>query len=468
MASSRKSPKNSSVPARVAAVVKRHLQRGDRLVAGLSGGIDSIVLLDLLHRMSRRTGFALAAVHVNHQINPAAGKWAAFCRAFCKARGIPLTIKKVEVKRGNSLEAAARAARYGVFAGIKCEAIVLAHNQDDQVETLLLQLLRGAGVKGASAMPEFKPVDSGAGIKQSGAQSRTRKRAVTGMPPILRPLLEVPRSDIEAYARSRKLKWVDDDSNTDIAFDRNFLRHRVLPMIAERYPAYRRTLARASRHFAEAAELIESRAATDAGDLSPTLDLACLRGLSVSRVRNLLRHFLQRHGVAMPPVKRLEEFARQLMSAGTGARCELRLGTCALRCHGGRLHVVAGATTQAVSQAIGEWRGEKQLALPAFGGVLRMTPSRGKGISLKKIAGRRISVRARGGGERLRLDPKRPSRTLKNLWQEMDTPVWLRKQAPLLFAGDALVYVAGLGVDAAFSAAPGEASVFPDWRPQAV
>ena len=138
------------------------------------------------------------------------------------------------------------------------------------------------------------------------------------------------------------------------------------------------------------------------------------------------------------------------------------------RSHGGRLHVVAGATTQAASQAIGEWRGEKQLALPAFGGVLRMTPSRGKGISLKKIAGRRISVRARGGGERLRLDPKRPSRTLKNLWQEMDTPVWLRKQAPLLFAGDALVYVAGLGVDAAFSAAPGEASVFPDWRPQAV
>ena len=128
----------------------------------------------------------LTAVHVNHQLNPAADAWARFCRTLCRGYGIPLSVKKVEVKRGNSLEAAARAARYGVFAGIKCEALVLAHNQDDQVETLLLQLLRGSGVKGVSAMPEF----------------RIEK------PALLRPLLDVPRSEIVAYARARKLALI--------------------------------------------------------------------------------------------------------------------------------------------------------------------------------------------------------------------------------------------------------------------
>jgi tRNA(Ile)-lysidine synthase len=212
---------------------------GGRLLVGLSGGVDSVVLLDLLRRLSKRLGLELAALHVNHQINPAAGRWAAFCRAFCRRHGVALTVVRVKVPRRSSLEAAARAARYRAFAAQPSDFIVLAHNLDDQAETVFLQLLRGAGVKGLSAMPV---------VRNS----------------ILRPLLEVPRSEIEAYARQRKLKWIEDDSNADLGFDRNFLRHRVLPVIAQRYPSYRKTLARASRNLAEAAQLLDELAAADA------------------------------------------------------------------------------------------------------------------------------------------------------------------------------------------------------------
>ncbi|MEK7877513.1 MAG: tRNA lysidine(34) synthetase TilS, partial [Pseudomonadota bacterium] len=269
------------------------MKSGDRLVAGLSGGVDSIVLLDLLRRLSKKLRFELAALHVNHQINPAAGPWAAFCRAICRQHGIALTVVRVTVPRGNSLEAEARAARYRVFAALPADYVALAHNLDDQAETVLLQLLRGAGVKGLSAMPELR------------GENRLTPHASRLAPSILRPLLDFPRSEIEAYARSRKLEWIEDESNADVYYDRNFLRHRVLPVIAERYPAYRRTLARASRNLAEAAQMLDQLAAADAQDDAGGLGTTALRRLSAARAKNALRHFLARHGVMMPNAARL-------------------------------------------------------------------------------------------------------------------------------------------------------------------
>src|SRR4051812_22318336 len=198
MASTRKSPSNRTLFARVTEVVARHVHRGERVVAGLSGGIDSVVLLDILARARKKSGFDLAALHVNHQINPAADAWARTCRRFCGQLDVPLTVVKVKVPKVASLEAAARAARYAALARVEANFIALAHNLDDQAETLMLQLLRGAGVKGVSAMPVL------------------RKDANAKLPPILRPLLDVPRSDIEKYAAARKLKWVEDDSNSNL------------------------------------------------------------------------------------------------------------------------------------------------------------------------------------------------------------------------------------------------------------
>src|SRR6187551_4005886 len=160
MASTRKSPPSKALLERVSAVLGRHVRRGDRLVAGLSGGIDSVVMLDLLRRAAAKMRFELAALHVNHQINPAAAEWARFCGAYCRQLGIGLTVVKVNVPRESSLEAAARNARYAVFARLPADFIALAHNLDDQAETVLLQLLRGAGVKGLSAMPLVRALDA--------------------------------------------------------------------------------------------------------------------------------------------------------------------------------------------------------------------------------------------------------------------------------------------------------------------
>src|SRR5258706_919117 len=308
MASSRKSPKSNALLAHVAGILKQHVKRGDRLVAGLSGGVDSVVMLDLLQRSSKSLHFELAALHVNHQINPRSGRFAAFCRAFCKSHAIPLTVVRVTVARGNSLEAAARAARYQVFRRLPADFIALAHNLDDQAETVFLQLLRGAGVKGLSAMPVVRK-DEGARMKAEARPSST----IHHHPSILRPLLEIPRSEIEAYARSHKLAWIEDDSNTDTAFDRNFVRHRILPVIAQRYPSYRRTLLRTSRNFAEAAQLLDGIAAADAQLSGLGLKIAVLRAFSSARAKNVVRHFLALHGVLMPNAARLYECLRQVL-----------------------------------------------------------------------------------------------------------------------------------------------------------
>jgi tRNA(Ile)-lysidine synthase len=460
MAGSRKSPKNSALPGRVLAVVGRHLKCGDRLIAGLSGGIDSVVLLDLLQRASRRGGFELAAVHVNHQINPAAAQWARFCRALCKTRGIPLTVRRVEVKRGDSLEAAARAARYRVFGGLRGAAVALAHNLDDQAETVLLQLLRGAGVDGVSAMPEFRT-----GVVN--ADGRRAGRAKSALPPaILRPLLEVPRSEIVAYARRRGLDWIEDDSNDDPAFDRNYIRHRVLPVIGERYPAYRQTLLRASRNFAEAAQLAEACAVADAGTGEATLDLRRLRALPLPRVKNALRHFLRAHGLRMPNARKLEECVRQILQAGAAAQPAIALDGGELRRHGDVLHLVqAGAAPSLTLEK--RWRGEKRWRVPELGGEFLMQRRRGTGISVAKLAQGELTLRLRRGGERLQPDRARPRRTLKNLLRELGIPEWRREQLPLLYLGDYLVYVGGVGVDAEFQAGIDELGVLPVWQPAA-
>ena len=359
MASTRKLPPSNDLPAHVSALIRRHVRRGDRLIAGLSGGVDSVVLLDVLRRLARTLGFKLSAVHVNHQINPAAQQWAAFCRAYCKRQRVPLTVVKVDVPRTASLEAAARAARYRALAAAGADVIALAHNLDDQAETVLLQLLRGAGVKGVSAMPVLRREERGERREEKSRAQPARRltpHASPLTPSILRPLLEIPRHEIEAYARLRKLAWIEDDSNADVGFDRNFMRHRVLPVVAERYPAYRKTLMRASRNFAEAAALLDELAQADARFTANGLKIAALQRLSVARAKNVIRYFLASHGVAMPNAKRLAECARQLRQP-RAARVAVDLGERELRRYAGELRVV----NKALSPAAGlrrAWNGE--------------------------------------------------------------------------------------------------------------
>jgi tRNA(Ile)-lysidine synthase len=405
MASSRK-PRSAEVDA----AVGRHLARlqGRSILVGLSGGVDSVVLLHAL----LGAGLRVRAAHIHHGLSPHADRWARFCRVLCKRLGVPLTVRKVKVKpSGQGVEAAARVARYAAFRKLDFDALALAHQLDDQAETVLMNLLRGAGARGASGMAARAAFDGRL---------------------LVRPLLDVPRESIVAYAREHGLEWVEDESNASDAFTRNFIRLRIAPLLAARYPRWREALARAARHFAR----------TDAG------------------AERLLRAFLKERGLRAPSEAKLVEMLKQLTSSAAGALIEH--DGASLRLYRGRVSIEQPASHENFAPVA--WRGERRLALPALGGEIRFRRARGAGISPHWVKEGKLCVRLRAGGERLQPDARRPRRTLKNLFQESGVPPWQRQKLPLLYCGEELVWAPGLGVDARYQSRANVAGWVPEWR----
>jgi tRNA(Ile)-lysidine synthase len=425
------------------AQLKKFIRPGSRVCVGLSGGLDSVVLLDLLHQTQVIDLFELFAIHVNHQLSPNAKLWAQFCAELCAQKNIPLHIETVNVARDSGLgvEATARAARYTAFKKQNADIIALAHHADDQAETLLLQLLRGAGVKGAAGMPLLS--DS--------------------KPALLRPLLDVTRNELEHYAAQRGLKWITDESNADIRYDRNYVRHEVMPQIEKRFPAYRATLGRAAQHFAEASALLDELAAIDASGAIQGDQLAqsAFAQLSEARAKNLLRYFLAQHDVNMPQTSRLDELVRQLQTCERDAEVSVELGEHEVRAWRGHIYVLP--TSVSVEDFQLTWNGEAELKLPSNLGVLKFTSTKRSGISAAKLNSQAVTVRHRSGGETLQLAANRPRRTLKNLLQESDMPPWQRERLPLLFCGDDLVWVPGIGIDLHYQAVSEELAYRVDW-----
>jgi tRNA(Ile)-lysidine synthase len=381
----------------------RKRRSGRRLAVGLSGGIDSVVLL---HQLSRKG--AVSAIHVHHGLSPNAAAWARFCRALCKRLNVPLVVRKVSVRKaGKGLEAAAREERYRALLKTDAEVIALAHNLDDQAETVLMNLLRGSGGRGASGMAV-----------------RTRRGGKT----FWRPLLDTPRSAIEAYAREHELEWIEDESNADESLTRNFIRRAVGPLLEKKFPKWKESLGRAARHFSKK-ELGKEE---------------------------LLRHYLRSRGLKAPSEAKLAEMLKQLTAAGS--RTSLEHDGVNLRVYRGR---ILFDRSQRSSFAALEWKGEASLRIPALDGELRFRRARGKGIA---AAHRPLSVRLRAGGERLQPDPARPRRTLKNLFQEAGVPPWERERLPLLFSGEHLVWAPGLGIDARFLAPRDSYGLIPEWH----
>ncbi len=437
MANSRKSRSTD-----LAERIETALPSGSAILVGLSGGVDSVVLLHLLHRLAPRFSWKLAALHVHHGISRHADDWAKFCTDLCVRLEIPVSVKKIDIAplRAQGVEAAARQLRHAAFAGQPCDYVALAHHQDDQVETLLLQLLRGAGVKGASAMPEIS------------ADCGTHK--------IVRPLLHCTREEIVEYARAQELQWVEDESNADDRYPRNFLRHRLLPLLVEKFPAYRETLSRSAAHFAEAGELLDDLASMDGAHAisAGTLGVAALQGLSVARAKNLLRYFLRQMNAPMPQAVRLDEMLHQLLAARDDADVRIDFGGWQMRRFQKRVYALR-MQAEFDPYFVLPWRGELQLGWPATDTVVNFLQSTGQGVSLEKLKRCSVTLRLRQWGEALRPGSKSATRSLKNLFQEQGIPPWQRDRLPLLYCGEELVCVPGVAIAAEYQCKDGEAGM---------
>ncbi len=414
---------------------------GARLCVALSGGRDSVVLLHAMQDL--RDIYPLSVIHVNHGLSPHADAWQAFCEQLCLALAIPFHAERVLIDPADprGIEAAARAERRRVFAGQAADCIVLAHHQDDQAETVLLQLLRGAGVKGLAGMPQrLQPGDG---------------------PILLRPLLDYPRSFLEQWAREQQLVWVEDESNLDSRYQRNFLRHDVLPLIETHYPGWREALSRSAALLADADGLLTELAQMDAATTvqGNRLDLARLRALSWPRARHLLRYFLHSHRLTLPSAARLDDMLRQLLVAAADREIGIRIQSMVLYRYREYAWLVDPPPPLPVSPHW-LWTGQARLDLPELGGRLLF----GVGGGLRLPSGPVLQVRLRKGGEMFRPQANRPEKSLKSLLQEMGMPPWQRRRLPLLWHGGQLVCVPGVGIAADWQCRPGEVGVEIRWE----
>ncbi|MEW5756582.1 MAG: tRNA lysidine(34) synthetase TilS [Pseudomonadota bacterium] len=417
-----------------------------RIWVAYSGGVDSHCLLHALAALSpRHPALDLNAVHVHHGLSLNADAWAAHCRAVCAQLQIPIQLIHVDAKpaNGQSPEAAAREARYAALRRIvqPGDWLLTAHHQDDQAETLLLQLLRGSGVKGLAGMP-------------------ARSAFAQGL--LLRPLLDFSRAELEDYARAQGLRWVEDESNLFRGYDRNFLRHELVPLLRERWPAAQALFARTARHCAEAAELLDELARLDLQAIlaedSQTIHIPALLALSESRQRNALRGWITAAGFRLPETAQLEQIQRNVLHAAWDATPCVRCGAAEVRRYRDGLYLMKALAPHDPAQRIA-WDMTQPLALPQLDVGLVAKADVGKGLAQARLTGAHITVRFRQGGEHCRPVGRAHHHDLKKLFQEAGVPPWRRDRIPLIFVDDRLAQVVGHWVDEAFAAKPGEPSI---------
>lgn len=418
-----------------------------RAWVGLSGGLDSVVLLTALARMRERLPFELRAVHVDHGIHPKSADWQRQCEALCRGLGVLLDSRSVKVSPavGESLEALARDARYGVFEELLGQGglLLLAHHEDDQAETFLLQALRGAGVRGLASMP---PVTAFAGGT------------------LARPMLGFSRAELRAWAEAEQLHWIEDPSNVDTGFDRNYLRHEVMPLLKRRWPGAAATLSRGARLAAEADAILQGLAAEDytRAGAGLTLPLELLAGLPEARQRNLLRYWLHRRSLPLPPAHKLDELLRQLGAAEDRNPCVDWDGAEVRRY---RQHLYAQPPFPPTPEGFRLSPGEEH-SLGAGLGALRLVPALGEGIRAALCGPGGLAVGFRSGGEDCRPAGRAHHRPLKKWLQDLHVVPWLRDRLPLIHANGELLAVAGLFVCEPHAARAGEAGLRIEWREQ--
>ena len=402
-----------------------------RWVIAYSGGLDSSVLLDVLASANQLLvePKPVLAVHINHSLSPYADEWQNHCQKTANSLAVEfIAIKIMVTNQGQGLEAAAREQRYAEFAKLlqAQDALLTAHHQDDQAETLLLRLMRGAGVKGLAAMAE--------------------KRCINDSQ-LLRPFLNTSREQLAHYAKEHNLVWVNDESNDDTVYDRNFLRQEVIPLLTTRWQQVASRLAQAAEHLNAAQTLLNDLAALDFQQLSPqqarvgvSINVQALLNFEKERINNVLRYWCQQQNVALPNVQQLAQIHSQLLPVdATKSQAKIQWADCEMRRYQDRLFLMPQIPVFSPSQEHLHWLPAQmpQLDLQAYGaGVL----------SIKNSSEQKLTVHWRQGGERCTPLGRQHSQQLKKLLQEYQLETWLRDRVPLIYHDEELIAVADIFV----------------------
>lgn len=403
-----------------------------------SGGLDSHVLLHTLVSLREKFPIKLRAIHIHHGLSQNADAWFDHCKEVCDTLKIEWMGRRISAKAavGESPEETARRFRYAAFIELlSTEDILLtAHHQNDQAETVLLQLLRGAGPKGLAAMPS---------IKKLGTSQQAR------------PLLDITRQELIAYATKHQLKWIEDESNANVSYSRNFIRHQIMPLLADRWSTVSKTLSRVAENCAEAQELLELFAQDDLvaaqGSVPNTLSVSYLKQLPPARGRLVLREWLRRQNLSAPSTKKMQQILKDMLFAGENKAPHVHWGKAELRRYRDDLYV-RKYTPKKVMQDEKIWQLAEPLVIPGVG-TLRAVPTRGEGL---RADINQVIVRFRQGREKIQLPGRQMRHSLKKLFQQWKVLPWERDQVPLIFQRNELMAVVGFALGEKFMAGPEE------------
>ena len=413
-----------------------------RYVVAFSGGLDSTVLLHALAGAHDVNGTAVLAVHVDHRLHSESATWSRQCESFANSLGVHFMSKSVNVaaNSGRGTEAAAREARYSALRSVvqAGDWLLSAHHRDDQAETLLLNLMRGSGPAGLAGIAAVRPF----------AEAW-----------LVRPLLSISRSDLQNYARVQDLTWIDDPSNQDQQFDRNYLRHEVMPLLEDRWPGATDRIRRSATLAGEASQLLDQLADADyrcLGERPDRLALAGLRKLPAERQRNLLRYVVRELGLPSPPAAQLHSAVTDLISACDDAQPIVRWPGAEIRRYRDNVYVLPADLAAAAHSGlpIACAGAARQITLHAGLGELHFEPGAPRGLA-EAIVSRGLEVRFRRGGEEIKLLGQSHTKKLKKLLQDEGIVPWMRDRLPLLYSGEDLVAVADLWIAASAASEPG-------------
>lgn len=407
-----------------------YLTPDNKFYIGYSGGLDSHVLLHALAILMREQNklAQLHAIHIDHGWSDQAKYWSQHCVSVCEKLNVKCDVIKIDAiaQKSESREAVARAARYAAFKNYLSvnDYLLTAHQQDDQAETLLLQLLRGAGAKGLASMSVITQLANGLH---------------------LRPLLHYSREDLKNYALQNNLQWIEDESNFDISLDRNYLRQQVMPLITQRWPKASHTIARAAQHLANADLLLTQLAQQDlencSGDQLQTLSVKKLLKLDTTRLQNVLRYWLAQNKLLMPSAVQLQHIINNILLANIDRIPKIKLNQHIVTRYRDDLYLLPNAVP--VNLQSMQWDLTQPLHIPDVGTLIAERVM-GEGTAADVFVDNQAVVDFRHFGERCQPQGRQGSHPLKKLMQEWNIPPWQRKQWPLVYnATQQLVAVPG-------------------------